>query len=177
MNRSSTEPGPITPENSSVRHPPPEDRNDEARRQAHGLMAHFHPVLHRCGVPLENLPRPVQQPDHEIGTERPDFPPGIAIPQHADAIDAEIDRDDSSDDLTEEKLHPQTRFVRIAHPRAGYGGNCIGATWFGVAGFMAGSIRAALLFEPFRIAVASLNLFVYDPAVPFAETKECRRSA
>ena len=84
---------------SPVRQPPPEDRNDEAGREAYGLVAHFHPVPDRRRVPLKNLSRPVQQPYHEIGAKGPDLPLGIAIPQHPGAIDAQIDGDDTGYDL------------------------------------------------------------------------------
>lgn len=90
-------------------------------------MAHFHPVPDRRGVPLKDLPRPVQQPDHEIRTESPDFPLGIAIPQHAAAIDAQIDRDDASDDLTQEKPHARTRSSRMDSTTGPHGSSIGGA--------------------------------------------------
>jgi hypothetical protein len=111
---------------SAVRQPPPEDRNDEARREAHGLVAHFHPVGDRRGVPLDHLARPVQQPVHKIGTESPDFPLRIAVPQHAAAIDAQIDLDDASNDLTQEEPHAWTRFISVAHRSAG----CTMMLWY-----------------------------------------------
>jgi hypothetical protein len=89
--------------------PPPKYCNKETSDQRKYLKAHYDPVPDRRGVSMSNPNRRVhkrlQNPVDGIRTVGRDFPLGQAIPQFAVAIDAQIDRDDASDDFIKEKLH------------------------------------------------------------------------
>ncbi|WFU43149.1 hypothetical protein QA640_12270 [Bradyrhizobium sp. CB82] len=64
---------------------------------------------------MKNLTRPAQKSVHKpvqntgAMIEGRDFSLGKATPHLADAIDAQIDRDDASDDLIKEELHSNIR--------------------------------------------------------------------
>ena len=95
---------------SGVRLPPPEYRNNEACDQADDPEADSYPVPDRRGISMNNHLRPVyEQPIYKIIIEIRDFSSDKAIPQFAAAIDAQIDRDDASDDFVKEKLHADIR--------------------------------------------------------------------
>ena len=93
--------------------PPPKYRNNEACDQGDYLEAHYYPVPDRRGIPMSNPDRrvlkQVQNPGYRIRTVGRDLSLGKAIPQFAAAIDAQIDRDDASDDFIKEKLHSNIR--------------------------------------------------------------------
>ena len=85
---------------------PAEYRDEQASREHEYPKADLDPVPDRRGVSLRNHLRPVdEQPVDEIIIEVRDFSRREAVPQLAAAIDAQIDRDDSGDDLIKEKLH------------------------------------------------------------------------
>jgi hypothetical protein len=85
--------------------PPPEYRNHEACDHRDDLEADLYPVKDRRGISMSNPIRPVQQ----IIIEIPDFSLDKAIPQPAAPIEAQIDRDDASDDFIKEKPHANIR--------------------------------------------------------------------
>jgi hypothetical protein len=91
--------------------PPPKYRNSEAPKKGYSLVAHFHPVPDRRGVSVKNLTRPAQKtvcdPIKNTSTmkEGRDLSLDKARLHLSDAIDAQIDCDDASDDLIKEKLH------------------------------------------------------------------------
>jgi hypothetical protein len=95
--------------------PPPKYRNSEARKKGYCLVPHFHPVPDRRGVSTKNLTRPAQktvyEPVQSISTmkEGRDFSLDKSRPHFADAIGAQIDCDDTSDDLIKEELHSNIR--------------------------------------------------------------------
>jgi hypothetical protein len=90
---------------SGVWLPPPKYRNNEACDQGDYLEADLYPVPDRRGISVSNPIRPVQN----ITIEVRDFSLDKAMPQFAAAIDAQIDRDDASDDFINEKLHANIR--------------------------------------------------------------------
>jgi hypothetical protein len=101
--------------------------------------------------PNRRVQKQVQDPGYRIRVVGRDLSLGKAIPQFAVAIDAQIDRDDASDDFTKEKLHSNIHSSstdpipgRITLNRQGYGSHCIRRSWFGVAGFGVGSIAGMI---------------------------------
>jgi hypothetical protein len=102
---------------------PAKYRNTEASDQGGYLEADLYPVLDRRGIPMSDPIRPVEkQPVQKVTTSVVrDFSLDEALPQSAAAIDAQIDRDDASDDFIKEKLHTNIRPSRgrIAHRSAG----------------------------------------------------------
>jgi hypothetical protein len=89
---------------------PPEYRNNEACDQGDYPEADCYPVPDRRGISINNHLRPVyEQPIYQISIEVRDFSLDKAIPQCAAVIDAQIDRDDASDDFIKEKLHSNIR--------------------------------------------------------------------
>jgi hypothetical protein len=104
--------------------PPPKYRNSEARKKGYSLVAHFHPVPDRRSVSVKNLTRPAQKtvydPVQNTSTmkEGRDLSLDKARLHLSDAIDAQIDCDDASDDLIKEKLHSTSvHQVLIGRPR------------------------------------------------------------
>jgi hypothetical protein len=93
--------------------PPAKYRNNEATDQGDHLEAHYDPVPDRRGIPMSNPNRRVlkkiQNPIYGVRTVGRDLSLGKAIPQLAVAIDAQIDRDDASDDFIKKKLHSNIR--------------------------------------------------------------------
>jgi hypothetical protein len=91
--------------------PPPEYCNTEACDQGDYLEADLYPVPDRGGISMSNPARRVEkQPVQKItigGVH--DFSLDKAIPYSAVAIDAQIDRDDASDNFIKEKLHANIR--------------------------------------------------------------------
>jgi hypothetical protein len=91
--------------------PPPEYCNTEACDHGDYLEADLYPVLDWGGISMSNPARRVEkQPVQKItigGVH--DFSPDKAIPYFAVAIDAQIDRDDASDNFIKEKLHANIR--------------------------------------------------------------------
>jgi hypothetical protein len=80
---------------------PAKYRHNEACHQSDYLGAHCHPVADRHFVSLKNPGVTVQNVViAELGLSFEQ-----AIPEFAAGIDAEINRDDASDDFTKEKLH------------------------------------------------------------------------
>ena len=131
--------------------PPPKYRNTATSDQAKYLKAHQYPVPNRRGVSVSNPNRRVHKriynPVDGIRTVGRDFPLGQAIPEDAVANDAQIGRDDASDNFIEEKLHSNIRASNtdpipavLRTQRQGSGGHCINPTRFGVAGTGVGSI-------------------------------------
>jgi hypothetical protein len=59
--------------------------------------------------PYRRVLKQVQNPVDRIRTVGRDLSLGKAMPQFAVAIDAQIDRDDASDDFIKEKLHSNIR--------------------------------------------------------------------
>jgi hypothetical protein len=126
--------------------PPPKYRNGEARKKGYSLVAHFHPVPDRRGVSVKNLTRPAQKtfcdPVENTTTmkEGRDLSLDKARLHLSDAIDAQTDCDDASDDLIKEKLHSTSvhqvligRPGRIARRFGRVEGRtqaCMSATWF-----------------------------------------------
>jgi hypothetical protein len=98
---------------SGVWVPPAKYRNNEASDQGDYLDAHYDPVPDRRGIPMSNpdrrVQKRVQKPVYRIRTEGRDFSLGKTLPQFAVAIDAQIDRDDASDDFIKKKLHSNSR--------------------------------------------------------------------
>ena len=96
-------PGDDTGGCSAARVPPAKYRNREAGSQDRYLDADGYPVRDRRGISMNDQTRRfskrVQNPVDRIGVERLDFPLGKAEPDFADGIDAQIDRDDASDDF------------------------------------------------------------------------------
>jgi hypothetical protein len=82
--------------------PPAKYRNKEACHQAGYLDADDYPVPDRRGISMNNIMRP---PVQKIRVDVLDFSLDKAMAQFAAAIDAQIDRDDASDDFIKEKLH------------------------------------------------------------------------
>jgi hypothetical protein len=82
--------------------PPAKYRNKEACHQAGYLDADDYPVPDRRGISMNNTMRP---PVQKIRVDVLDFSLDKAMAQFAAAIDAQIDRDDASDDFIKEKLH------------------------------------------------------------------------
>ncbi|MCP4618580.1 MAG: hypothetical protein GY844_19365 [Bradyrhizobium sp.] len=78
-------------------------------------MTYFYPVPDRRGVSMKNLTRPAQktvyEPVQNISTmkEGRDFSLDKARPYLANAIDAQINCDDASDNLIKEKPHSNIR--------------------------------------------------------------------
>jgi hypothetical protein len=109
-------------------------------------VAHFHPVPDRRGISVKNLTRPAQKtvcdPVKNTSTmkEGRDLSLDKARLHLSDAIDAQIDCDDASDDLIKEKLHSTSvhqvligRPGRIARRFGMVEGRtqaCMSATWF-----------------------------------------------
>jgi hypothetical protein len=102
---------------------------------------------------MSNHFRPVyEDPVQNIIIEVSDFSLDKAVPQRAAAIDAQIDRDDTSNDLVEEELHSNIRSSSAASMTGpcystnwqGCGSHCVGATRFGVAGPGFGSIAGMI---------------------------------
>jgi hypothetical protein len=91
--------------------PPPEYRNTEASDQGDDLEADLHPVPDRGGISMRNPARRVEnQPGQKITVAVVhDFSLDKAIPYSAVAIDAQIDRDDASDNFIKQKLHADIR--------------------------------------------------------------------
>jgi hypothetical protein len=87
--------------------PPPEYCNNEACDQGGCLEADLDPVPDRGGISMSNPARRVEnQPFQNITIGAiGDFSLGKAVPDDAVAIDAQIDRDDASDNFIKEKLH------------------------------------------------------------------------
>jgi hypothetical protein len=87
--------------------PPPECRNTEASDQGDYMEADLYPVPDRGGISMRNPARRVEkQPVQKItAAVIHDFSLDKAIPYSAVAIDAQIDRDDASDNFIKEKLH------------------------------------------------------------------------
>jgi hypothetical protein len=126
--------------------PPPKYRNSEAPKKGYSLVAHFHPVPDRRGISVKNLTRPAQKtvcdPVKNTSTmkEGRDLSLDKARLHLSDAIDAQIDCDDASDDLIKEKLHSTSvhqvligRPGRIARRFGMVEGRtqaCMSATWF-----------------------------------------------
>ena len=91
--------------------PPPEYRDTEASDQRDHVQADLDPVPDWGGISMRNPARRVEnQPVQKItiAVVR-DFSLDQAIPYSAVAIDAQIDRDDASDNFIEEKLHANIR--------------------------------------------------------------------
>jgi hypothetical protein len=91
--------------------PPPEYRNNEACDQGDYLEADLDPVPDWGGISMRNPARRVEnQPVQKvtIAVVR-DFSLDKTIPYSAPAIDAQIDRDDASDNFIKEKLHSNIR--------------------------------------------------------------------
>jgi hypothetical protein len=91
--------------------PPPVYRNNEASDQGDDLEADLYPVPDRGGISISNPARRVEkQPVQKITIEGVrDFSLDKAIAYSAAAIDAQIDRDDASDNFIKEKLHANIR--------------------------------------------------------------------
>src|SRR5882757_7642717 len=101
-----------SPSASGVWMPPPEYRNNEACDQGDYLEADLHPVPNWGGISISNPARAVEnhQPVQKITIAGVfDFSFDKATLYSAAAIDAQIDRDDASDDFTKEKLHSNIR--------------------------------------------------------------------
>ena len=96
---------------SGVWLPPPKYRNKEACNQEDYLEADLYPVPDWGGVSMRNPARRVEkQPVQKItAAVVHDFSLDKAIPYSAVAIDAQIDRDDASDDFRKEKPHANIR--------------------------------------------------------------------
>ncbi|WP_156164928.1 hypothetical protein [Bradyrhizobium sp. LTSP885] len=121
-------------------------RNNEARKKGYSLVAHFHPVPDRRGVSVKNLTRPAQKTlcDQVKNTsttkEGRDLSLDKARLHLSNAIDAQIDCDNASDDLIKEKMHSTSvhqvligRPGRIARRFGRVEGRtqaCMSATWF-----------------------------------------------
>jgi hypothetical protein len=91
--------------------PPPVYRNNEACDQCDYLEADLYPVPDWGGISMRNPARRVEnQPVQKISIAVVrDFSLDQAIPYSAVAIDAQIDRDDASDNFIKEKLHANIR--------------------------------------------------------------------
>ena len=92
--------------------PPPKYRNNEACDQGDYLEADLYPVPNRGGISISNPARAVEnhQPVQKITIAGVlDFSLDKATLYSAAAIDAQIDRDDASDDFIKEKLHSNIR--------------------------------------------------------------------
>ncbi|MEH2567306.1 hypothetical protein [Bradyrhizobium sp. AZCC 2289] len=91
--------------------PPPEYRNTEASDQGDYLEADLYPVPDRGGISMRNPARRVEnQPVQKItAAVVRGFSLDKAIPYFAVAVDAQIDRDDASDNFIKEKLHANIR--------------------------------------------------------------------
>jgi hypothetical protein len=93
--------------------PPAKYRNKEAPDERGNLEADCYPVPDRRGIPMSNpnrrVQKRVQNPVYRIRTPGRDLSLGKAMPQFAVAIEAQIDRDDASDDFIKEKLHSNIR--------------------------------------------------------------------
>jgi hypothetical protein len=91
--------------------PPPVYRNNEACDQGNYLDADLYPVPDRGGISMRNPARRVENQPVEKTTVDVvhDFSLDEAIPYFAVAIDAQIDRDDASDNFIKEKLHASIR--------------------------------------------------------------------
>jgi hypothetical protein len=102
---------------------PAKYRNTEASDQGGYLQADLYPVLDRRGIPMSEPIRPVEkQPVQNVATGVVrDFSLDEALPQSAAAIDAQIDRDDASDDFIKEKPHANIRPSRARPYRPSIG--------------------------------------------------------
>jgi hypothetical protein len=94
--------------------PPAVYRNDEAGDEGDDLEADLYPVPDRGGIPMGNPARRVEkQPVQNIAIEGVrDLSLDQAIAYSAAAIDAQIERDDASDNFIKEKLHADIRSSR-----------------------------------------------------------------
>jgi hypothetical protein len=91
--------------------PPPEYRDNDACDQGDHVQADLYPVPDWGGISMRNPARRVEnQPVQKITSAVVrDFSLDQAIPYSAVAIDAQIDRDDASDNFIKEKLHANIR--------------------------------------------------------------------
>jgi hypothetical protein len=92
--------------------PPAEYRNTEACDHRDHLEADLYPVANWGGISMSNPARAVEnhQPVQKITIAGVlDFSLDKATLYSATAIDAQIDRDDASDDFIKEKLHSNIR--------------------------------------------------------------------
>jgi hypothetical protein len=91
---------------------PPKYRNADACKQGDDLQADCYPVPDRRGISLKSpLRRGCEQPVQNItpGKDVRDSSLDKAGPKRAAAIEAQIDRDDASENFIKEKLHSKIR--------------------------------------------------------------------
>jgi hypothetical protein len=94
---------------------PPKYRNAEACKQGDDLQADCHPVPDRRGISLNSpLRRGCEQPVQKITTAEDvrDSSLDKARPKRAAAIEAQIDRNDASENFIEEKLHSKNPLIK-----------------------------------------------------------------
>jgi hypothetical protein len=91
---------------------PPKDRNADTGEQGERLQGDGQPVPDRRGISLTSPPRRgCEQPVQNITPAKDvrDSSLDKAGPKRAAAIEAQIDRDDASENFIEEKLHSKIR--------------------------------------------------------------------